>query len=480
MNFATITYILGWILKVEGGLLLLPALVGLIYRESAFLSYLAVAALTFAVGALMTRKKPRLMQVYGRDGFAAVGLGWIAISVFGALPFSLCGDIPFYVDALFETISGFTTTGSSILSSVEELNHCTLFWRSLTHWVGGMGIIVFMLAIVPILGGSTLNLMKAESPGPVVDKLVPRIKQSATILYGIYGLLSAAELILLMLFGMPLFEAICHTFGTVGTGGFSVLNQGYMAYPASLQIITTVFMLLCGTNFTFFYLIGCRRFRSAFKMEEVRVYLVIVVLSILLIGWNIRGLYGSAGDTVRAAAFQVASVITTTGYASADFNAWPELSKMILVVLMFVGACAGSTGGGMKVSRLIIAVKSVKREISTINHQRLVKKIRMDGSTIADSTIHSTHVFIAAYFLIFFISALLVSLDGFDFAASFTAVAATLNNIGPGLSVIGPTGNFGDFSVLSKLVLMFDMLAGRLELFPMLILLAPGSWRRHS
>lgn len=480
MNYGIVFYILGWILKVEGGLLMLPALVGLIYRESAGWSFLIVAVLTYIVGLLLTASKPHNPQVYGRDGFAAVGLAWIVMSLFGALPFVLNGDIPNYIDALFETVSGFTTTGSSVLPSVEQMNHCSLFWRSFTHWVGGMGIIVFMLALVPILGGSTMNLMKAESPGPVVGKLVPKIKQSASILYKIYLFLTVAEFVLLAVFGMPIFEAICHTLGTVGTGGFSVLNSGYTGYSPALQNITTIFMLLCGTNFTFFYLIFCRQLKDAFKMEEVRAYYIIIGLAGLVIAWNIYGMYGSVGESLRHSFFQVATVITTTGYATTDFNQWPELSKMILIALMMMGACAGSTGGGMKVSRIMIAFKTVLKELAVITHPRLVRKIRMDGTPIAHETLRATNVFIAAYFFIFMGSALLISLDSFDFTTNVTAVVATLNNIGPGLSIIGPMGNFSNFSAFSKLVLMFDMIAGRLEIFPMLILFSARTWKRYS
>ena len=480
MNYGMVFYILGWVLKVEAGLLGLPCIVALVYREPAGWWYLLGAGICFLAGSLLTLKKPQNKHVYMREGFTVVGLAWLVMSMLGCLPFVFCGDIPHYIDALFEMVSGFTTTGSSILKSVENLNHCTLFWRSFSHWVGGMGVVVFMLAIVPILGGSTMNLMKAESPGPVVGKLVPKIRSTAGILYLIYLVITIAQIILLTAFGMPLFESMCHTFGSVGTGGFSVKNDSYMSYSPALQNITTVFMLMCGTNFQFYYFLTVRKFKSAFRMEEVRTYLLIVLASIVLIVINIHGYYKTLGETIRHAAFQVATIITTTGFATADFDKWPQFSKTILILLMIIGACAGSTGGGIKVSRICILFKTIRKELGVIIHPRSVKKIQMDGAPIAHETVRSTNVFIAIYFAIFFISVLLVSVDEFDFSTNFTAVAATLNNIGPGLAVVGPTGNFSQFSIFSKLVLIFDMLAGRLELFPMLLLFSVRSWKKYN
>jgi len=480
MNYKMVFYILGLILKVESALLTLPVIIGALYREKAAFAYLVAAALCCAVGFALSHIRVGDHQVFAKEGFAAVGLAWTGISLFGAVPFVICGDIPNYIDALFETVSGFTTTGSSILSTVEDLNHCSLFWRSFTHWVGGMGIIVFVLAIVPFFGGTTLNLMKAESPGPVVGKLVPRIRQSAAILYRIYLIFTAAEIILLWAFGMPLFEAVCHTFGTVGTGGFGVRNDSYAGYAPPLQIITIVFMIMCGVNFNFYYFLTIRKVKNAFRMAEVRVYLIIIAAATAVITWNTSGLYKSLSEGLRHAAFQVATIITTTGYATTDFNRWPEMSKVILIILMMVGACAGSTGGGMKVSRVIILAKTIRKEIDTILHPRLVKKIQMDGAPIAHETVRSTNVFIAVYFMIFFASVLLISIDEFDFTTNFTAVAATLNNIGPGMAVVGPTGNYALFSPFSKLILIFDMLAGRLEIFPMLLLFSMKSWRRYN
>ena len=480
MNYKMVIYVLGVILKVEGVLLLLPTLVGALYREMAGISFLIAALICVAVGYLMARVKPANQQVYTREGFAIVGLAWLVMSLLGALPFVMCGDIPNYIDALFETVSGFTTTGSSILSAVEPLNHCSLFWRSFTHWIGGMGIIVFVLAVMPILGGTTLNLMKAESPGPVVGKLVPKIRQSAAILYKIYIVFTLAEILLLWAFGMPLFEAVCHSFGTVGTGGFGVRNDSYASYSPALQIITIVFMMMCGVNFNFYYYIRSGKIKAALKMEEVRVYLLIMAASIGLITWQIYDFSLSFGDALRNAAFQVGSIMTTTGYATADFDLWPAATKVILVILMMIGACAGSTGGGMKVSRLVIIIKSIGKEIGMILHPRQIKKIHMDGVSVAHETVRSTNVFLTVYFLIFFGSILLIAFDEFDFTTNFTAVAATLNNIGPGLDLVGPTRNFALFSPFSKIVLIFDMLAGRLEIFPMLLLFSFRSWKRYN
>lgn len=479
MNYGMVIYILGWILKIESVMLLLPCIVAVIYHETAGISFLITAVIALVIGTLMSLRKPTRTKVYGRDGFVTVALAWLVMSLIGGLPFTLNGDIPSYLDAVFETVSGFTTTGASILTAVEPLNKCSLFWRSFTHWVGGMGIFVFMLAVVPLLGGSTFNLMKAESPGPVVGKFVPRVGDTAKILYTIYFIITVTEFILLAIFGMPVFEALCHTFGTVGTGGFGVKNDSYMSYSASLQIITTVFMIACGINFQFYFYLVAKKLKLAFGMTEVRAYISLVLISIVIITINISGMYGF-GESLRHAAFQVGTIITTTGYATADFDKWPELTKTLLVLLMIIGACAGSTGGGMKVSRFVIVFKTIQKEVDNIIHPRWIKKIQFDGASVAHETIRNTNVFIAIYFTIFLLSTLLVSVDNFDFTTNFTAVAATLNNIGPGLNLVGPTGNYSFFSPLTKCVLIFDMLAGRLEIFPMLLLLTPRSWKRYN
>jgi len=479
MNHRMVSYILGNILEVEAALMLLPALVALIYGEGAGWWFVAVAAGAFAVGKLLSLKKPKNRKVYARDGFVAVALAWLLMSVVGAMPFTLTGDIPHFVDAVFETVSGFTTTGSSIMSAVEQMNKCCLFWRSFTHWIGGMGIFVFMIAVVPLLGGSTFNLMKAESPGPVVGKFVPKIRDSAFILYAIYLAITIAMVILLVVFGMPLFEALCHTFGSVGTGGFSVKNDCYKSYSPALQNITTFFMIACGINFQLYFYLIAKKFKLAFRMTEVRAYLGIIAASIIAISINTRSYFATLEETVRAASFQVGTIITTTGYMTTDFDLWPSFSKTILVCLMFIGACAGSTGGGIKVSRLVILTKTLRRELANLIHPRNVKKIQFDGASVPDETVRNISVFIAAYFVITAVSVLLVSVDGFDMTTNFTAVAATLNNIGPGLSQVGPTKNFGSFSDFSKCVMIFDMLAGRLEIFPMLLLLTPKNWKKY-
>ena len=478
MNYSIVLYILGCVLKFESAFLVLPALVGLIYREHASVSYLAVAVLCLILGVLLTHKKPRSTNLYTREGFVAVALSWIIMSIFGAIPFVLTGDIPFYVDALFETISGFTTTGSSILTDVESISKASLFWRSFSHWIGGMGVFVFIMAILPMMGGSTMNLMKAESPGPSVSKLVPHVKDTAKILYGIYIAITICEATILRALGMPLFDSLTTTFGTVGTGGFGIRNDSIAGYSPAIQITITVFMILSGINYTAYFYILTGKIKELFKIEEVRWYLAIIFGSVAVITWNVRSLYPTFSETLRHAFFQVGSIITTTGYATTDFDLWPALSKTLLVTLMFIGACAGSTSGGIKVSRLLILLKTIRKELSLIIHPRQVKKIRMDGHPVDHETLRSANVFLVVYFVLLLTSMLLISVDEFDFSTNFTSVVTVLNNIGPGLNLVGPTQNFSIFSPFSKFVLMFDMLAGRLELFPMMILLMPSTWKR--
>lgn len=478
MNYSIVLYILGCVLKFESAFLVLPALVGLIYREHASISYLAVAVLCLILGVFLTHKKPRSTNLYTREGFVAVALSWIIMSIFGAIPFVLTGDIPFYVDALFETISGFTTTGSSILTDVESISKASLFWRSFSHWIGGMGVFVFIMAILPMMGGSTMNLMKAESPGPSVSKLVPHVKDTAKILYGIYIAITICEATILRALGMPLFDSLTTTFGTVGTGGFGIRNDSIAGYSPAIQITITVFMILSGINYTAYFYILTGKIKELFKIEEVRWYLAIILGSVAVITWNVRSLYPTFSETLRHAFFQVGSIITTTGYATTDFDLWPALSKTLLVTLMFIGACAGSTSGGMKVSRILILLKTIRKELSLIIHPRQVKKIRMDGHPVDHETLRSANVFLVVYFVLLLTSMLLISVDEFDFTTNFTSVVTMLNNIGPGLNLVGPTQNFSIFSPFSKFVLMFDMLAGRLELFPMMILLMPSTWKR--
>lgn len=480
MNFGIVRYILGWIMKFEAVFLLLPSLVGFLYREyQDGLAYLATAALCLTAGILLSLKKPAHFQLYTREGFASVALGWILLSAFGALPFVFTGDIPHYTDALFETISGFTTTGASILSDVEALSHANLFWRSFTHWIGGMGVFVFIMAILPLMGGSTMNLMRAESPGPSVGKLVPRARDTAKILYQLYIGITLLGTVILCLCGLSLFDSVTTIFGTVGTGGFGIRNDSLAGFSPLVQNMVTLFMILSGINYTFYFCLLRRQFKEAFSIEEVVWYLAIILASVTIITFDIRNMYGGLAETVRHAFFQVGSIITTTGFSTVDFDLWPQMSKTILVILMFIGACAGSTGGGIKVSRIVLLFKSIGKELSMMIHPRMVKKIKMDGHSVPHEVMRSTNVFIAVYFVILFASVLLIGVDEYDFTTNFTAVAATLNNIGPGLELVGPTQNFSLFSGFSKFILMFDMLAGRLELFPMLIIFVPACWKKY-
>ncbi len=480
MNHKLLLYILGWILKFESAFLLLPSITGLFYKEyREALIYVGVSAICLVVGFFCSFCGQKTNQLYPKEGFAAVSLGWIAMSFFGALPFRFTGEIPSFTDALFETISGFTTTGASILTNVEALSYTSLFWRSFTHWIGGMGVFVFIMAILPMMGGSTMNLMKAESTGPSVGKLVPKVKDTAKTLYLIYLFMTVLQIIILLLCKLPLFDSLTLTFGSVGTGGFGIKNDSIAGYSAAVQNVITVFMILSGINYSAYFCILCKQIKEAFSIEEVRVYLLIILSAVTLICFNTFSLYGTIEETIRHTFFQVGSIITTTGFATTDYNSWPMLSKTILIILMFIGACAGSTAGGIKVSRITILFKTIKKELHILMHPRLVKKIKVDGHAVPHEVIRSTNVFIALYFIIFFFSFLLISVDNFDFTSSFTAVAATLNNIGPGLDMVGPTGNFANFSIFSKYVLMFDMLAGRLEIFPMLIFFHPACWKKH-
>lgn len=477
MNYSMIRYILSSVLSFEGLFLLLPALVGAIYGERAGFSYLVVAVASLLIGLLGRIKKPKSRVFYSREGFSAVSLSWIVLSLVGAIPLCLTGEFPSYVDALFETISGFTTTGASVLSSVEELTHATAFWRCFTHWIGGMGVLVFIMAILPLSGSSSLHLMRAESPGPSVGKLVPKIRSTAMILYGMYLLITLFAMVALKIAGMSVFESVTLAFSTAGTGGFGLVNTSVASYSLAVQIIITVFMLLCSVNFNVYYLFLIRRPKDAFLNEEVRHFFLIVLASALLITVGIHGQYENIFYAFHEALFQVASVMSTTGFATTDFNLWPEFPKMVLMAVMFIGACAGSTGGGFKVSRLMIVCRAVKNEIQSVTHPRSVQKVHMDGRRVADNVVRSALCYTAVYFLILLISIVLLSINGFDMITNVTAVIAAFNNVGPGLNMVGPAGNFGAFSIFSKIVLMFDMLIGRLELFPMLVLFAPGMWR---
>ena len=478
MNYSMIFFILGWIFNIEAAFMVLPGITAIIYQEKNGLAFLATMVLCLVIGIPLTRKKPDNKVFHAKEGAVTVALSWIVLSMAGAVPFVISGSIPHPVDAMFETVSGFTTTGASILSDVEALSHCMLLWRSFTHWIGGMGVLVFILCLLPLTGGYHMNLMKAESPGPSVSKLVPKVQTTAKILYTIYLMLTVAQVILLLIGRMPFFDAICLTFGTAGTGGFGVRNDSIAGYSTYNQVVITVFMILFGVNFNVYYLLLTKKVMQAARSEEVRYYLGIIAAAIIAIAINTRGMFTSFGKAFQQAAFQVGSIITTTGYATTDFNVWPVFSKTILVMLMFVGACAGSTGGGIKVSRLMILCKSARKELQLYLHPNAVKKIKMDDKPIPHEVVRATNMFLFVYILIFSISLLIVSLDNFDLVSNFTAITATLNNIGPGLGAVGPTGNFGSYSYVSKIVMIFDMLAGRLEVFPLLLLFKRDTWRK--
>lgn len=480
MNYAAVVYFLGWIMNFEAAFMTMPCLIALLKHEREGFSFLGVLLASALVGMLIVRKKPKNMTLYLKEGFVTVALSWIIMSVVGCLPFVLNGDIPNFVDALFETISGFTTTGASILSDIESLSRCSLFWRSFTHWIGGMGVLVFILAILPMAGGSNMNLMKAESPGPSVGKLVPKLRQTAMYLYGIYFALTVLEFVLLLFGKLGCFEAFTTAMATAGTGGFAIRNDSLMSVSPYVQWVVTIFMILFGVNFGVFFLILTKKFGAAIKHEEARIYFLIIFTSILLIFINVRDMWDSAAEAIRHVSFQVASVITTTGFCTTDFDLWPHTSQTILILLMFVGACAGSTGGGIKVSRIIILCKTVHKEIVSYVHPRSVKKVKVEGKVVEHEVIRATNVYFITFTLLFAASVFLLSFDGKSLVTNFTSVIATINNIGPGLEAVGPTQNFGHFSAFSKVVLMIDMLAGRLELFPLLLLLSPTVWKRGN
>ncbi len=473
-----IGFVIGRILWTEAALLLLPVLTALLYGEPV-LPFLGPVLLLLIAG-LPFRKKPKQTALYARDGFAVVALAWLLMSAFGALPFLISGYIPSYIDAFFETVSGFTTTGATILTAVEPLSQSVLFWRSFTHWIGGMGVLVFVMAVLPMTDGRGMHLLRAEMPGPSVGKLVSRMSDTAKILYGIYLAMTLIEIVLLLLGGMPLFDSCIHAFGSAGTGGFSSKNLSVGAYDnVYFDVVIGIFMLLFGVNFNLYYFLLVRRFRDVFQSEELWAYIAIVGASVLAIAVDILHMYESFAQSLRYSFFQVASIITTTGYATADFNLWPTFSKGILVVLMFVGACAGSTGGGIKVARIVILAKASWGDMRKMLHPNAVTPTRFEGKALTDKHIRSVHLFITVYLLVFTVSFLLLSLDGFDIVTTFTALTACINNIGPGLEVVGPMGNFSGFSWWAKLLLSFDMLVGRLEIFPMLLLFAPSIWKRR-
>lgn len=477
MNIRMLIYILGKVLLIEGVLMILPVVCGLFYGESQLFYYIILAALYVGLGFAVSAKKPKNMTVFIKDGCVATALSWILLSVCGCIPFMLTKEIPSFTDAMFETASGFSTTGASILTNVEAMSHTSLMWRSLTHWIGGMGVLVFLLAVVPMAGGSNMNLMRAESPGPSVGKIVPKVRSTAKMLYLIYLAMTVAEIVILFACGMPLFDSVCSAFGTAGTGGFGVKNDSFASYAPHIQWIVAVFMIMFGANFNFYYYLTTRQVSKAFKMSEVKVYLIVVAVVTGIICFSVRNLYGNFGEAIRHSFFQVSTIITTTGFATTDFDLWPTVARFLLLVLMIIGACASSTGGGIKIARFQIMFKTIKREIHTYIHPRTVKKIHVDGKTVDSDIEHSVALYFFIYLITFAFSMFIVAFEGHDLVTVFSSVAATLNNIGPGLSMVGPTQNYSFFSAVSKWVFIFDMLAGRLELMPLIVFLNPSTYK---
>lgn len=480
MNKRSIIYILGWVLIVESVAMQIGTVTSLIYGEKEAIYFVATGVVCAILGVLAVKvKKPKNMVLYQKAGFAATALSWILLSLAGCMPFWLSGEIPHFIDAFYETVSGFTTTGSTILNDVEALSKGMLMWRSFLHWLGGMGVIVFLLAIIPKLGGQqNIFLMKAESPGPIIGKAVPRMRNYATMLYGIYIILTALEFILLLFGGLNVFEAINTSFSTAGTGGFGIYNSNAAAFDSYyVQMVIAVFMLLFGVNFSVYLCLIARKFKQSLKFEELWIYLGIVAASTAIIAFNISSIY-KPYDAFHQSFFYVSSIISTTGFGLTDVNKWPELSKTVIIILTFIGASAGSTGGGFKISRIILLFKEVRKEFSLLVHPRNVKLVKMDGKAVNHDIMRTTSMYLVLYIGVFAISFLLVSIDNMDFTTSFTAVAANLNNTGPGLGAVGPVGNYADFSILSKIVFIFDMLAGRLEIYPLLLLFAPSAWKK--
>lgn len=480
MNKRSIIYILGWVLIVDAVAMQIGTITSLIYGEKEALYFVLTGVVSAILGVLAIKvKKPKNMVLYQKAGFASTALSWILLSLVGCMPFWLSGEIPSFIDAFYETVSGITTTGATILNDVEALSKGMLMWRSFLHWLGGMGVIVFLLAIIPKLGGQqNIFLMKAESPGPIIGKAVPRMRNYATMLYGIYITLTALEFILLLFGGLNVFEAINTSFSTAGTGGFGIYNSNAAAFDSYyVQTVIAVFMLLFGINFSVYLCLIARKFKQSLKFEELWIYLGIVAVSTAIIAFNISSIY-KPYDAFHQSFFYVSSIISTTGFGLTDVNKWPELSKTVIIILTFIGASAGSTGGGFKISRIIMLFKEVRKEFSLLVHPRNVKLVKMDGKAVNHDIMRTTSMYLVLYIGVFAISFLLVSIDNMDFTTSFTAVAANLNNTGPGLGAVGPVGNYADFSILSKIVFIFDMLAGRLEIYPLLLLFAPSAWKK--
>ena len=477
MNYPLLRYLFGMILLIVAAFLVLPLAVAVIYGESSGIYFLYTMIAAGLLGFLLTRFKPAKRDMYAREGFVFTALAWVVISLIGAAPFTLSGQIPSYLDAVFETVSGFTTTGASILTDVEALDNGMLFWRSFTHWLGGMGILVFMLSLVN-MGGQANHLLRAESPGPTVSKMVPNMRKSAAILYGIYIVMTAVEVVLLLIGGMPLFDSLVHAFGTVGTGGFGIRADSIASYSPYIQGVITVFMILCGINFNLYYLLLLRQWRAALRSDELWTYLGLAVVATGVITLDLRGVYGGLGTCLRQAAFQVSSVLTTTGYATADFDLWPGLSRAILFALLFIGGCAGSTAGGLKVSRAMILLRTIRREVNRLVHPRRVTAVRCDGKALSSEVQRGVSIYFALYCLCILITFLCLSGEPFSLETNLSAVVSCFNNVGPGLGAVGPAGSYAGYSVLSKLLLSAAMLMGRLEIYPMLVGLSPSVWRK--
>lgn len=481
MNYKMTAYVLGKMLGVEALVLCIPAAVSLIYGEASDMAAFGITSAVLCIFFLLFgRKKPENGRIYGKDGLVIVAAAWILWSVFGALPFYLSREIPSYVDALFETVSGFTTTGSTILTDIEAFSYGMNFWRCLTHWIGGMGVLVFVMVVTSLDDKSSMHLMRAEVPGPEADKLVPKARETAKLLYAMYLALTVAEIIFLLAGGMNLYDSIIHSFSTAGTGGFANHNSSVAYYDSAyIDGVVTVFMILFGINFNMYFLLLIKDVKSVWKNEEVRAYLGIIVAATLVITCNVLSIYKEPLKAFRYSIFQVASIITTTGFATADFNLWPELSKCILLLIMVIGACAGSTGGGVKVSRFLILWKSILKQVKGMLHPKSVNVVKVNGKKISNETLQGVYAYFSAYVFVFGISVLLVALDNFDFATTISGVLTTLSNVGPGISRVGPIENFQSFSVLSKIVFSMDMLIGRLEIFPFLMICSPSFWRKH-
>lgn len=479
MNRRMIFYVIGQIINTEAALLLLPMSVSLYYREGCFSAFLITAGIALLVGLALTLiSRPGNHLIYAKDGFVIVTLAWLAMSLIGALPFVISGEIPNYVDAFFETVSGFTTTGASILTDVEKMSRGLLFWRSFTHWIGGMGVLVFVMAIIPNISDRSIHIIRAEMPGPIVGKLVPKLKNTAKILYLIYIAMTVAEVVFLLCGGMSFYDSVVHTFATAGTGGFGVKADSIAGYSPYLQWVITIFMLLFGINFNLYYLILIRRFRSVFRSTEMWSYIGLVVISVAAITVNIYPVYQNFSEALRLSAFQVSSIITTTGYATADFNLWPEMSKGILLFLMFIGGCAGSTAGGLKVSRVVMLLKMIRRELNRMLHPRSVSVVKFEGKQVDESTLNSVSVYFVLYIICFCVIFFVLCFEPFDFATNFSATAACFNNVGPGFGAVGPAASYQGYSALSKVVLSIAMLLGRLEIFPLLLAFSPSTWAK--